>query len=107
MADKGLIGVSDPAGLLLGDRRTGVPGSLVVPAMEGRRPLLVEVQALVSSSTLPQPRRSAQGLDAGRLALLLAVLARHARVRVHNHEAYVLAVGCVRIGEPAADLALA
>ena len=69
--------------------------------------MLVEVQALVSSSSLPQPRRSAQGLDAGRLALLVAVLARHAGVRLHDQEVYVSAVGGVRINEPAADLAIA
>jgi DNA repair protein RadA/Sms len=107
MADCGLVSVTDPGSLLLGDRRTGTPGSVVVPALEGRRPLLVEVQALVSASNLPQPRRSAQGLDAGRLALLLAVLGRHARLEADKRDVYVSAVGGVRIAEPAADLGVA
>lgn len=107
MSDAGLIGVDDPAGLLLGDRRTGVPGSVVVPAMEGRRPLLVEVQALISSSTLSMPRRSAQGLDGGRLSLLLAVLDRRVGLRLRGADVYVSAVGGVRVAEPASDLAVA
>ena len=72
----GLESVADPSGLFLGDRRPGIAGSLVTPAMEGHRPLLVEVQALVGRSQLPQPRRSVHGLDGGRVALLLAVLSR-------------------------------
>ena len=83
MTGRGLVGVADPSKLFLADRRTGVPGSVVVPAMDGQRPLLVEVQAL----TVPIPpgipaRRNAQGLDSGRLALLLAVLERRAGLRV-------------------------
>jgi DNA repair protein RadA/Sms len=107
MGDGGLVGVPDPSGLLLGDRRAGGPGSVVVPALEGRRPLLVEVQALVTPSALAMPRRSAQGLDAGRLSLLLAVLQRHAGLAVAGADVYVSAVGGVRIVEPAADLAVA
>jgi DNA repair protein RadA/Sms len=107
MGDAGLTGVPDPSGLLLGDRRAGGPGSVVVPAMEGRRPLLVEVQALVTPSALAMPRRSAQGLDAGRLSLLLAVLQRHVGLAVAGLDVYVSAVGGVRIVEPAADLGVA
>lgn len=107
MTGSGLVGVPDPSGLLLGDRRPGVPGAVVVPAMEGQRVLLVEVQALVSQTKAVMPRRSAQGLDGGRLALLLAVLERHARVVLSGADVFASAVGGVRVVEPAADLALA
>jgi DNA repair protein RadA/Sms len=107
MAEAGLVGVPDPSGLFLADRRTGVPGSVVAPAMEGHRPLLVEVQALVSPSPLPQPRRSAQGLDSGRLSLVLAVLGQRVGMGLGQHDVHASAVGGVRIVEPAADLALA
>ncbi|MEY2432626.1 MAG: hypothetical protein QOC92_2351 [Acidimicrobiaceae bacterium] len=74
MGERGLVPVPDASALFLADRRPGVPGSTVVPAIDGHRPLLVEVQALTIKSTLAMPRRSAQGLDGGRLAFLLAVL---------------------------------
>jgi DNA repair protein RadA/Sms len=107
MDEDGLRGVPDPSGLFLGDRQHNTPGSVVVPAMEGRRPLLVEVQALVMDGTnLPNPRRSAQGLDSGRLSLLVAVLDRRAQVSVGGSDLYASAVGGVRIVEPAADLAV-
>jgi DNA repair protein RadA/Sms len=106
MAEHGLAGVPDAAGLFLGDRREGVAGSVVVPAMEGQRPLLVELQALVAPTNLPMPRRSAQGLDSGRLGLLLAVLHRRAAVSTEKDDVYASAVGGVRVTEPAADLAL-
>jgi DNA repair protein RadA/Sms len=107
MGGSGLSGVPDPSGLFLGDRKAGTPGSVVVPAMEGRRPLLVELQALVVGSPLSQPRRSVQGLDAGRVALLLAVLDKRAHVTLTKGDVYASAVGGVRVVEPAADLALA
>ena len=107
MGEQGLAGVPDAAGLFLGDRRPGEPGSVVVPAMEGQRPLLVELQALVAPTGLPVPRRSAQGLDSGRLALLLAVLHRRAHLSTDKSDVYASAVGGVRVTEPAADLALA
>jgi DNA repair protein RadA/Sms len=106
MSDAGLIPVPDPSALFLTDRRPEAAGTAVVPMMEGHRPLLVEVQALVAPTTLPQPRRSAQGLDAGRLALLLAVLDQRAGVGVGKYDVFALAVGGVRVVEPAADLAL-
>jgi DNA repair protein RadA/Sms len=106
MASGGLEGVPDPSGLFLGDRRPGVPGSVVTPALEGHRPLLVEVQTLVAPSSLAQPRRSVQGLDGGRVALLLAVLQRRAGVAVGTQDVYAMAVGGVRVVEPGADLAL-
>jgi len=107
MAGTGLVDVPDPGALFLGDRRAGVAGSVVVPAMEGQRPLLVEVQALVTASDLPMPRRSAQGLDAGRVNLVIAVLAERARLSLGRSDLYASTVGGVRVTEPAADLAVA
>ncbi|MFN2609187.1 MAG: DNA repair protein RadA [Acidimicrobiales bacterium] len=107
MAGDGLRGVPDAGALFLADRRPGVAGSAVVPAMEGRRPLMVEVQALVTPMQLNFPRRSAEGVDAGRLALLLAVLEQRAGVKVARADVYALAVGGVQVVEPAADLAVA
>ncbi len=106
MAGSGLEPVPDPSGLFLGDRRPGVPGAVVTPALEGHRPILVEVQTLVAQSTLSQPRRSAQGLDSGRLSLLLAVLDRHVQLPIGALDVYAMAVGGARVVEPGADLAL-
>jgi DNA repair protein RadA/Sms len=107
MGDRGLMSVPDPSGLFLADRRGGLAGSVVFPALEGHRPLLVELQALVAKSTLALPRRSAQGLDSGRLAMLLAVLEKRAHWEVNTCDVFVLAVGGVKVVEPGADLALA
>jgi DNA repair protein RadA/Sms len=107
MGDGGLTGVPDASGLFLADRRPGVPGSVVVPTLEGHRPLLVEIQALVAATKLPQPRRSAQGVDSGRLSLLLAVLQQHVGVPFHETDVHASAVGGVKVVEPGADLALA
>lgn len=107
MTGDGLQGVPDASRLFLTDRRTGVPGSAVVPTLEGHRPLLVEVQGL--TNPVPPgvpPRRSAQGLDGGRLALLLAVLERRARLPMGGFEVFASAVGGVRLTEPGADLAV-
>jgi len=107
MTAGGLEGVTDPGALFLGDRHPGTPGSVVFPAMEGHRPLLVEIQALVvKSPNVPSPRRSASGYDAGRLALLLAVLDRRAGLSLADHEVYISAVGGVRVDDPGADLAV-
>jgi DNA repair protein RadA/Sms len=106
MRESGLVGLPDPSRLFLADRRVGVPGSVVVPTVEGHRPLLVELQALVTNESAGSPRRSAQGLDPGRLAFLLAVLEQRAGIPVSRSDIYALAVGGVRIVEPAADLAL-
>ena len=107
MTEGGMIGVPDPSKLFLADRRKGVSGSVVVPTMEGHRPLLVELQALVTPSRLASPRRSAQGLDSGRLSLLLAVLGERAGFSFAETDVYALAVGGVKISEPAADLGVA
>jgi len=105
MAGHGLVGVPDASSLFLTDRRTGVAGSAVVPTLEGQRPLLVEVQELTNPVNASVPaRRSAQGLDPGRLALLLAVLERRARLSLSNHEVFASAVGGVRVIEPGVDL---
>jgi DNA repair protein RadA/Sms len=107
MADAGLLAVDDPSGLFLADRRPGIAGSAVVPLLDGHRPLLVEVQALVTAMSGPMPRRSAEGVDSGRLALLIAVLAQRAGVQVNQKDVFALAVGGIKVVEPGADLALA
>ena len=107
MTDGGLLGVPDPSGLFLSDRRRGVPGSVVVPTLDGHRPLLVEIQALVTGSDLGNPRRSAQGVDGGRLNMVLAVLEERAGVVMGRSDVYALAAGGLRVIEPGADLALA
>ena len=107
MGDAGLIPVPDASALFLADRRPGVAGSTVVAAIDGHRPLLIEVQALTIGSSLAVPRLSAQGLDSGRLAFLLAVLERRTDVSIAKHDVYALAVGGARVVEPGADLALA
>jgi DNA repair protein RadA/Sms len=107
MTELGLVGVPDPSGLFLAGRRPGVPGSVVVPTLDGHRPILVEVQALVAEVGYVPPRRSAQGVDGGRLALLLAVLETRVEVTTAKAEVYALTAGGVRLVEPAGDLGLA
>jgi DNA repair protein RadA/Sms len=106
MSDGGLLAVPDPSSVFLADRAQNVSGSVVVPTVDGHRPLLVELQALVTPSSLATPRRSAEGVDPGRLSFLLAVLASRAGVGVGDLDIYTLAVGGVQVREPAADLAL-
>jgi DNA repair protein RadA/Sms len=107
LGEVGLEGVPDPSGLFLADRLPGVAGSTVVPTIEGHRPLLVEVQALVAGSNLAEPRRSSTGLDRGRVAMLLAVLVKRLELDLGKTDVYALAAGGVRVTEPAADLGLA
>jgi DNA repair protein RadA/Sms len=106
MTDRGLRPVSNPSAMFLSQHAQPVPGSCVLVTQEGTRPLLVEIQALVDTAHAPQPRRLSVGLDAARLALLLAVLHRHAGVQAYDQDVFVNAVGGVRITEPAADLAV-
>jgi DNA repair protein RadA/Sms len=106
MGDDGLRPVPDPGPLLLGDRVAGVAGSVVVPVLQGRRPLLVELQALLADGSI-ESRPRAQGLDASRAAMLLAVLKCRAHLPIERAEIYVAAVGGITVAEPAADLALA
>jgi DNA repair protein RadA/Sms len=107
MTDSGLDSVPDPSALFLADRRPGTPGSVVAPVLDGHRPLLVEVQALVAPSDLPTPRRSAQGLDSGRLALVVAVLGERVGVKLHEQDVHTVVAGGVKVTEPGVDLALA
>jgi DNA repair protein RadA/Sms len=105
MTERGLKGVSNPSAIFLSQHAEPVPGSCVMVTLEGTRPMLVEIQALVDSGG-PSPRRLSVGLDKDRLAMLLAVLHRHAGVACMDQDVFVNAVGGVRISEPAADLAV-
>ncbi|MDZ7676527.1 MAG: DNA repair protein RadA [Acidimicrobiales bacterium] len=107
MTGTGLVDVDDPSALFLADRRTGTAGSVVVPVLDGGRPLLVEVQALLAPSNLPAPRRQTQGVDGGRLGMLLAVLEQRAGVCVSGLDVWVTLAGGVRTAEPAVDLGVA
>ena len=107
LGDSGIIGLPDPSGLFLTSRDRPVPGTCVTVTLEGRRPLVTEVQALVTESSGGSPRRTTSGLDSSRLAMVLAVLTRRADVRVGSHDCYASTVGGVRLAEPSADLALA
>jgi DNA repair protein RadA/Sms len=106
MHDGGIRGLADPSGLFLTRHIEAVPGTCVTVTMEGRRPLLAEVQALVAPTPVP-PRRTVSGLDGARLAMVLAVLQRRAKLRLHDRDVFAATVGGVRVAEPAADLALA
>lgn len=107
MDGSGLRSVPDPSGMFLGDRRPGVAGSSVTCTLQGHRPLLVEIQTLLGPSAIPNARRSAQGMDAGRLSLLLAVLTARLGIRSQGVDVYANAAGGIRITEPGADLAIA
>ena len=106
MDEQGLKEVKNPSAIFLSRHETPVPGSLVTVTREGTRPMLIEVQALVDESRAQLPRRVAVGVDANRLALLLAVLNRHGGIALHSHDVYLNVVGGVRVEETAADLAL-
>ncbi len=107
MTDSGLRAVANPSALFLQRHEKDVAGSCVLATLEGTRPLLVEIQALVDAAHAPNPRRLTVGLEQNRLAMLLAVLHRHAGIATMDQDVFVNAVGGVRIGEPAADLAAA
>jgi DNA repair protein RadA/Sms len=107
LREDGIAGVPDPSGLFLNRRDADVPGTAVTVVLEGKRPLLSEVQALVSKSYLPAPRRAVSGLDSARVAMALAVLEKRGRVRLGEQDVYAATVGGMRVVEPAADLALA
>ena len=106
MTDKGLRAVTNPSAFFLSRHGADVAGSCVLATLEGTRPLLVEIQALVDTAHAPNPRRLTVGLEQNRLAMLLAVLHRHAGIATMDQDVFVNAVGGVRIGEPAADLAI-
>jgi DNA repair protein RadA/Sms len=107
MAGSGLREVSDPARAFLADHPEAAPGSVVAPTMEGSRPLLVEVQALVSASGFGSPARKASGVDPNRLGLLVAVLGRRAGVGLGSHDVYANLAGGLSVAEPGLDLPLA
>ena len=107
MAEVGLREVVNPSEVFLEERSRGVAGSVVVPTLEGTRPLLVEVQALVTPTSFGLPRRNANGVDLQRVVLLLAVLSKRAGVNLGSHDVYVNLVGGLRVREPATDLGLA
>jgi DNA repair protein RadA/Sms len=107
MTGEGLETLADPSTVLLRDRCVGVPGSVAVPVVEGRRPLIMEVQGLVGPPASNSPRRVAQGVVAGRLALVLAVLERRCHLALATSDVFVSTVGGLRVSEPAADLGIA
>ncbi|WP_219106338.1 DNA repair protein RadA [Austwickia sp. TVS 96-490-7B] len=107
LGDTGIEGLADPSGLFVSSRDLVVPGTAVTVTLEGRRPLVAEIQALLAPTSAPSPRRTTSGLDSSRIAMLLAVLERRARMPVGRCDTYVSTVGGVRVAEPAADLAAA
>ncbi|MBP2365352.1 DNA repair protein RadA/Sms [Pseudonocardia parietis] len=111
LRDSGIVGLPDPSGLFVdrfGQGTDGVqPGTAVTVVMDGRRPLLAEVQALVAGANIPSPRRAVTGLDASRVPMLLAVIERRGGLKLHDAEVYTATVGGMKISEPAADLAVA
>ena len=107
LSAEGIVAITDPTGLFLDTRSGSVPGTCVAVAMEGRRPLLSEVQALVTHTSSDRPRRTTSGVDSARVAMILAVLQQHAGVRLHNHDVFVSSVGGARLTEPSNDIAIA
>jgi DNA repair protein RadA/Sms len=105
--DAGISGVADPSGLFLTKRDKPVPGTCLTVTLEGRRPLVAEVQALMVDSQIPSPRRTTSGLESPRIAMVLAVVERHGGVRLGKLDIYTATVGGVKLTEPAADLAIA
>lgn len=107
MVERGLVEVSNPSEAFLAERQVHAPGSAIAVTMEGTRPLLVEVQALASATSFPNPRRTANGIDYNRLLLLTAVLMRRVRLKLHDKDIFINVIGGLQIDEPAADLAVA
>ncbi|MFL6158946.1 MAG: DNA repair protein RadA [Marmoricola sp.] len=107
LSAEGIVAITDPTGLFLDTRNGSAPGTCVAVAMEGRRPLLSEVQALVTHSAAERPRRTTSGVDPARVAMILAILQQHAGIRLHSHDVFVSSVGGARLTEPSNDLAIA
>lgn len=107
LSEMGIVGLADPSGLFLTRRDEPVPGTCVTVTLEGRRPLVAEVQALVAKSFLPAPRRATSGLESARVSMVLAVLARRCQISMHDQDVYVSTVGGVRLAETSVDLAVA
>lgn len=106
LRDDGIVGVPDPSGLFMNRHDDGVPGTAITVTVEGKRPLLCEVQALVSKSSLPQPRRAVSGLDSARVGMVLAVLEKRGGVAFGTQDVYAATVGGMKVTEPAVDLAV-
>jgi DNA repair protein RadA/Sms len=106
LREDGIVGVPDPSGLFMNRGIDPVPGTAITVAVEGKRPLLVEVQALAAHSSLAQPRRAVSGLDSARVGMVLAVLERRARMRLGDKDVFAATVGGMKVTEPAVDLAL-
>ena len=107
LSSDGITAVTDPTGLFVENHLAQVPGTCVAVTMEGRRPLLAEVQALVTRSALERPRRTTSGLDGSRMAMVMAVLQQHCGIRLHNEDVFASTVGGAKLSEPAVDLAVA
>ncbi|WP_245858970.1 DNA repair protein RadA [Luteimicrobium subarcticum] len=107
LSESGIVELPDPSGLFLSTAGPDVPGSCLTVALEGRRPMVLEVQALVAPSALANPRRATSGVDSSRLAMNLAVLHRHVGLRIADQDVYVSTIGGARASEPSADLAVA
>jgi len=105
MGELGIVEVADPSGLFTSRHEEPVPGTCITVTMEGRRPLLAELQALVAPSVAQSPRRTMHGVDSGRLAMVLAVLERRAGLQLYNRDVYVSTVGGAKVADPSADLA--
>ena len=107
LTDSGIVGLADPSGLFLTRHETPVAGTCVTVALDGRRPMVAEVQSLVADSNLPMPRRSTSGLDTARISMILAVTERRAKVSLQGKDVFAATVGGVTLSEPASDLAVA
>jgi DNA repair protein RadA/Sms len=107
LSAEGIVAVTDPTGLFIETQHVSVPGTCVAVTLEGRRPLLAEVQALVAPMTAERPRRTTSGVDGPRLAMILAVLQRHLRMGLHSRDVFVSTVGGAKLVDPASDLAIA
>ena len=107
MTDSGIEGLADPSGLFLSDRRQPVAGTCVTVTVEGRRPMLAEVQALVASTSANNPRRAVSGLDSARVAMVLAIVERRGMIKLSDKDVYTATVGGMRLSEPSVDLAVA
>ncbi|HEY2880101.1 DNA repair protein RadA [Nocardioides sp.] len=107
LAADGITAVTDPSGLFVENHQSRVPGTCVAVAMDGRRLMLAEIQALVAKTPLDRPRRTTSGLDSARVAMILAALQQHCHIALHTHDVFVSTVGGARLAEPASDLAIA
>ncbi|MGI6777768.1 MAG: DNA repair protein RadA [Acetivibrionales bacterium] len=106
MRDNGLVEVNNPSAMMLSGRAENVPGSVVVSSVEGTRPMLIEIQGLVTVTNFGMPRRMATGVDYNRITLLMAVLEKRVGLQLHNYDAYVNVVGGIKVDEPACDLGI-